>query len=185
MRVAEKSTAYFKVRTAAAVHPDPSPIVSPCAAVDTIRFAALTDDANAIAGIGVAVVALHIVGSAIDRHGRIRLPSGLADFEICPATAINPDPPAVRSPGYAIDTRGFAAPTNQSNAAAGVHRATVEPAIIRGAIHIEVVSPARPVAPRPAWSTVVTCHKFRAAAAVHPDAAPIISPCLAKNARRV
>src|SRR6202171_486637 len=118
MRVAEKSTAYFKFRTAAAVHPNPSRILSPWAAVDTIRFAALTDDANAIAGIGVAVVALHIVGSAIDRHGRIRLPSGLADFEICPATAIHPDPPAVRSPGYSIDARGFAAPMNQSNAAA-------------------------------------------------------------------
>lgn len=126
----------FKIGAAATVNPDPSSIIAPCAAINTIRIAALTDDAGATLGIDGAAVAAAIVGGTVDGLLLRRLPARLSDLEIGTAAAINPNTLAIPAPGLTKGARRAAALINELNTSAGVGRAIFAATIFGRAIKI-------------------------------------------------
>jgi len=134
----------FEVGAAAAIDPDAAGVVAPGDAIDAVGVAALANDANAAHGVDGANVPAAVVGGAVDDALLWRIPAGLADFEVGAAAAIDPNAVAIPAPRGAEGARRAAALADETNAAAGVHRAAIAAAVIGGAVDVVIVAPAGP-----------------------------------------
>src|SRR5271155_2334882 len=111
-----------------------------------------------------------------ERSALVKNLAAVADFEIGPAAAVDPDEIPRVAPGLPVNTIRIAALPDQAHAPAGVHGAIIPPRIVRRAAHPR---PPRPVRRRP---IIPADRKVRAASAIHPDPATVPAPARTKNA---
>jgi hypothetical protein len=144
--VSQARSANDKVRTAAAIYPDATAIVSPAIALRASCIAALAHHLNAAARVGWTVISSAIVRRAGDGlatawtsgtiTGTARASGTIAaasDDKVRAAAAVYPDTTAIKSPGGTLDATRIAALAHHLDAAAGVDRTEVPSAIVRRA----------------------------------------------------
>jgi hypothetical protein len=178
-------SANLKIRAAAAVDPNPVPVVTPSSAVDAVGVTALADESYPAIGIDRAHAASHILGRAIDDldAGSTRLPAATAattsaNLEICAASPIDPDAAGIVSPRTAEVARRAADLPNDAHAAARVGGAHIASTVVGRAINVVTIVP-----PAPARAASL---EIGLAAAVHPDPTAVhIAPRLVEDARSV
>jgi len=134
-----------EVRTAAAVHPNLAVAVSPGASFDASRSTTLSLQAHTTIAVDRADMPAAILGRTIHQLGSAAIAAAtvtpiavtaLTHKKVCTATAVDPDPPAVITPGPALGTCGIAALFDHLHAAARVNWAIVPASVFRGAIDV-------------------------------------------------
>lgn len=132
-----------KVRSAAAVYPDATAVVSPAIALRASRVAALTHHLNAATRVGCTVVPFSVVRRAGYGYawasrtiaGATRTGGAVtrSDHKVRTAAVIDPDAAAIVSPAIALRASRIAALAHHLDATARVHRAVVPSAVVRRA----------------------------------------------------
>ena len=126
-----------EIGPAAMIDPDAPAIRAPTVAFAAGRLAALLHQANpAPAPISIAVMPVAIIGRAGDGANAARGgPTVLVGIngKICPAAAINPDSPTVKTPAVALVARRLAALLDEPNSAPRISATVMPAAVVRGA----------------------------------------------------
>ena len=167
----------MKLAPAAVIDPDAIVIGSPTVAMPARRATDLTHKPHAPISICSAGVSA-VVGSARNQRGsRVASAATIAGLEIGAATVIDPDRILVFSPTVSTRARRAASLVDHQNAAAGIRRAIVPPAIVgrtvdgpgaAALIHVRVVRSDCEIGPAPM---------------IDPDAILVRSPTVALLAR--
>lgn len=148
----------FEVGAAAAIHPNSVLVASPGAVENAGRAAALADQSDFSASAFGAIMAPSIAGLAIevlDEAVAVAVASAAtvgitiiiavaiirAGYKFGPASTIHPNTAPVIAPSPSRNTWRVAALTDQSDAAARIGAAIIDPPVVRSAIYL--VAPLR------------------------------------------
>jgi hypothetical protein len=177
---------HFKFRAAPAVDPD-AVAIKPVAPVQFASgITALAGQLNPAVRPDVAIIAAHIVGSAVNNRACSSsgttvpaVPAPCNNFEVATAAAINPQLISASPKGSSFFTARVASLSQQPHAAIRAHIAVIASHVIRTAADISVVT-----VPRTAVIPTTSRGKHRelcTASTIHPDLVPVCSPGAALN----